>query len=528
MEVIAHSLDLLMFAVACVVLMLGFPVAFSLAGVALIFAVVGWFFGAFEMSFLSALPQRIFGTMTNETLVAVPLFVFMGVVLERSKVAEELLDTMGRMLGSVNGGLGIAVSIVGALLAASTGIVGATVVTMGLLSLPSMLKRGYSAELACGSIAAAGTLGQIIPPSIVLVILGDQLSNAYQKAQLDMGIFSPDPISVGDLFAGALIPGLMLVGFYIIYQIIIATVKPSVAPSIPEDEREPVTVTEVFHALLPPLVLILAVLGSILGGVATPTEAAAVGAVGAILLAGYRLDEARGRTIIAAAVALVIALILSEFMDLRIARDNISTIDMAAIILAAICVGVLGLGILSALIRTYRNGILRTVMVGTTEVTTMVFLILIGASLFSLVFRGLGGEEMIQEALSGMPGGAIGAMLAVMLLMFFLGFFLDFLEIVFVVVPMVAPVLLQMEMPNGETMSPIWLGIMMAVNLQTSFLTPPFGFALFYLRGVAPASVRTGQIYRGIIPFVFIQIFSLLILWYFPELTTWLPHLIYR
>ena len=238
MEAIAHSLDLMMFAAACVVLMLGFPVAFSLAGVALIFALIGWGFGAFEMSFLSALPQRIFGTMTNETLVAVPLFVFMGVVLERSKVAEELLDTMGRMLGSVNGGLGIAVSIVGALLAASTGIVGATVVTMGLLSLPSMLKRGYSAELACGSIAAAGTLGQIIPPSIVLVILGDQLSNAYQKAQLDMGIFSPDPISVGDLFAGALIPGLMLVGFYIIYQIIIATVKPSVAPSIPKEERE--------------------------------------------------------------------------------------------------------------------------------------------------------------------------------------------------------------------------------------------------------------------------------------------------
>ncbi|WP_316860704.1 TRAP transporter large permease subunit [uncultured Cohaesibacter sp.] len=528
MEFIAHSLDLAMFGVACVVLMLGFPVAFSLAGVALAFALIGWSMGAFEMSFLSALPQRIFGTMTNETLVAAPLFVFMGVMLERSKVAEELLDTMGRLLGSINGGMGIAVSIVGALLAASTGIVGATVVTMGLLSLPSMLKRGYSPELACGSIAAAGTLGQIIPPSIVLVILGDQLSNAYQKAQLDMGIFSPDTISVGDLFAGALIPGLMLVGFYILYQIIVATLKPSVAPSIPKDERVKVTTTEIFHALLPPLILILAVLGSILGGVATPTEAAAVGAIGAILLAGYRLDEKHSISITSAAVALVIALILSEFMDLRIARDQIDTKDMIAIVIAALCVVVLGWGIVTAVVRTYRNGILRTVMEGTTEVTTMVFLILIGASLFSLVFRGLGGEEMIQAALSNIPGGAIGAMIAVMLLMFFLGFFLDFLEIVFVVVPMVAPVLLQMEMPNGEPMSPIWLGIMMAVNLQTSFLTPPFGFALFYLRGVAPASVKTGQIYRGIIPFVFIQVLALIILWYVPNMATWLPHLIYR
>nr|WP_321443513.1 TRAP transporter large permease subunit [uncultured Cohaesibacter sp.] len=527
MEAFAHILDLLMFGVACVVLMFGFPVAFTLAGVALAFALIGWMAGAFDVSFLSALPQRIFGTMSNEVLIAVPLFVFMGVTLERSKVAEELLDTMGRLMGSVHGGLGIAVSIVGALLAASTGIVGATVVTMGLLSLPTMLKRGYSPELACGSIAAAGTLGQIIPPSIVLVILGDQLSNAYQKAQLEMGIFSPETVSVGDLFAGALLPGLMLVGFYIIYQVVVAILKPSSAPSIPKAENPGVTGKEILHALVPPIVLILAVLGSILGGIATPTEAAAVGAVGAVLLAGYRLDEDHSWPIFLAAVALVAVLVLTANVDLRVARDVISTSDQIAIYAAAFFVLVLMLGIVTAIIRLIKTGVLKPVMEGTTQVTSMVFVILIGASLFSLVFRGLGGEEMIQETLSGIPGGAVGAMIAVMLLMFFLGFFLDFLEIVFVVVPMVAPVLLQLEMPNGEPMSPVWLGIMMAVNLQTSFLTPPFGFALFYLRGVAPPTVRTSQIYRGIIPFVFIQILALVLLWYLPALATWLPTMIY-
>ena len=527
MEILAHSLDLAMFAAACIVLMLGFPVAFTLAGVALAFALIGWLVGVFDMSFLSALPQRIFGTMTNEVLIAVPLFVFMGVTLERSKVAEELLDTMGRLMGSVHGGLGIAVSLVGALLAASTGIVGATVVTMGLLSLPTMLKRGYSPELACGSIAAAGTLGQIIPPSIVLVILGDQLSNAYQKAQLEMGIFSPDTVSVGDLFAGALLPGLMLVGFYILYQVVIAILRPEAAPSIPKDENPGVTAREVFHALLPPILLILAVLGSILGGVATPTEAAAVGAVGAILLAGYRLDETHSWSIFLAGIALLIMLVLTSTMDLRVARDEIPQEDQIAIYAAGICTVLLIWGMLTAVLRLYREKVLVLVMEGTTQVTSMVFVILIGASLFSLVFRGLGGEEMIQAALSDIPGGAIGAMIAVMLLMFFLGFFLDFLEIVFVVVPMVAPVLLQMEMPNGDPMSPVWLGIMMAVNLQTSFLTPPFGFALFYLRGVAPPSVRTSQIYRGIIPFVIIQLLALILLWYLPDLATWLPHVIY-
>ncbi len=527
MEGFAHTLDLLMFVAACVVLMAGYPVAFTLGGVALVFGFLGYVLGVFDFSFFLAFPQRIFGTMTNEVLIAVPLFVFMGVMLERSRVAEELLETMGRLFGKMRGGLGISVSIVGALLAASTGIVGATVVTMGLLSLPTMLRYGYSPRLATGSIAAAGTLGQIIPPSIVLVILGDQLSNAYQKAQLDMGIFSPETVSVGDLFAGALIPGLVLVGMYMLYQVLTAIIRPESSPAMPEAEAGDVGLGKALHALVPPVVLIVAVLGSILAGVATPTEAAAVGAVGAILLAGYRTDESRPWPVYIAGLSLIGVLVLTSFMDLRVARTEIPAADMIGIWgAAALCLGV-GYGLLVSMIRVLRGDVLIPVMRTTTQITSMVFVILIGAALFSLVFRGLGGEEMVHEVLHGMPGGALGAMIAVMLLMFVLGFFLDFLEIVFVVVPLVAPILLTLEMPDGSTMSPVWLGIMMAVNLQTSFLTPPFGFALFYLRGVAPPSVRTMDIYRGIIPFVIIQVIALVVLWYVPALATWLPTIVY-
>jgi tripartite ATP-independent transporter DctM subunit len=523
----AHTLDILMFVAVCVVLMAGYPVAFTLSGVALVFGVIGYMAGVFDLSFFLAFPQRIFGTMTNEVLVAVPLFVFMGVMLERSRVAEELLETMGRLFGKMRGGLGISVTIVGMLLAASTGIVGATVVTMGLLSLPTMLRYGYSPKLATGAIAASGTLGQIIPPSIVLVILGDQLSNAYQKAQLDMGIFSPDTVSVGDLFAGALIPGLVLVGMYMIYQIAMAIFRPKSSPAMPAAEAGEVSLGKILHALLPPILLIVAVLGSILAGIATPTEAAAVGALGAILLAGYRLDETRPWPVYIAGLSLIGVLILTGYMDLRTARTEIPTADMAGIVLAAVfCLG-LTYGLVISLSRVLRGNVLVPVMQTTTQITSMVFVILIGAALFSLVFRGLGGEEMVHAVLTGMPGGALGAMIAVMLLMFFLGFFLDFLEIVFVVVPLVAPILLTLEMPDGGTMSPVWLGIMMAINLQTSFLTPPFGFALFYLRGVAPASVSTMDIYRGIIPFVFIQLIALVVLWYLPSLATWLPTLVY-
>lgn len=525
-----QSLDIAMFAVACIALMAGFPVAFTLAGVALAFALIGCSFGASIT--LGALPLRIFGVMSNEVLIAVPLFIFMGVMLERSKVAEDLLENMGRLFGSRRGGLAIAVTIVGALLAASTGIVGATVVTMGLMSLPTMLKHGYSPRLACGAIAASGTLGQIIPPSIVLVILGDQLSNAYQKAQLEAGNFAPDTVSVGDLFAGALLPGLMLVGLYIAYLSVTAMLRPKDAPALPRQDGETIDLTQMALALAPPIVLIIAVLGSILGGIATPTEAASVGAVGALLLAALRREGPgtslrKAAPILLAAGAIVALLILTSAMDLRVARDEIPFLDKAGIILAILLCAVIGWGLVVALARTYRNAVLTEVTQATTRITAMVFVIVIGASFFSLVFRDLGGEELVQSALSDLPGGTMGAVLAVMALMFVLGFFLDFLEICFVVVPLVAPVLLQMEMPDGSPMSPVWLAIMMAVNLQTSFLTPPFGFALFYLRGVAPSSVRTSDIYRGIVPFVAIQLAALALLWFWPTLATWLPKVIY-
>lgn len=537
-----------MFGTACLCLMAGFPVAFTLSGVSLAIALVANSFGVFDMSLFGALPSRIYGNaMTNEVLIAVPLFVLMGVMLERSKVAEELLDTMAQLFGSLRGGLGISVTIVGALLAASTGIVGATVVTMGLLSLPTMLRRGYNPSLACGSICASGTLGQIIPPSIVLVILGDQISNAYSDAQRIIGNWSPDPVSVGDLFAGALIPGLMLVGMYITYQLLVAFFIPSSSPPVPRDEivlGGPSFVSKVMHALVPPVALIIAVLGSILAGIATPTEAAAVGAIGATLLAGLRvqelgmlddvqtsgqsligktLDDGTKRPVIVAALSLAIMLVLQGFFDLRIARNEIGSGDMFGIVIAAICCVGLAWGLLVSLGRVWATSILSPVMRTTMEISSMVFVILIGAAVFSLVFRGLGGDDYVHEFLDNIPGGKAGpyAILIVMLVMFFLGFFLDFIEITFVVVPIVAPVLLQSDI------SPVWLGVMMAMNLQTSFLTPPFGFALFYLRGVAPDSITTMHIYKGVAPFVVIQIIALLLLAQFPELATWLPKIVF-
>jgi tripartite ATP-independent transporter DctM subunit len=451
-------ISLIMFAAVVVVLLAGYPVAFCLGGVALIFALGGIAAGAFDPAFLQTMPNRLFGIMSNETLLAVPLFVFMGITLERARIAEKLLDSLSALFGSLRGGLGISVMVVGMLLAASTGIVGATVVTMGLLSLPTMLRRGYSPQIATGSICAAGTLGQIIPPSIVLVLLGDVLSSAYSQAQLAQGIFSPDTVSVGDLFAGALIPGLLLVGLYIVYLVAVAVFRPEAMPAMPQD-GEPTDWLALLAALAPPLLLILAVLGSIIGGFATPTEAAGVGAVGALLLAAIRGALTFGR--------------------------------------------------------------LREVMESTIRVSSMVFLILIGASLFSLVFRGYGGDRLVQDVLTSLPGGTFGAVLSVMVLMFLLGFVLDFIEITFVVVPIVGPILLMMGV------DPVWLGVMIAINLQTSFLTPPFGFALFYLRGVAPDSVATGDIYRGVIPFVAIQIIALAIVASWQDLATWLPEVVY-
>ena len=449
----------LLFLTVIVILLAGFPVAFTLGGTALLFAAAGVIGGSFNEALLSGLPNRIFGIMTNETLVAVPLFVFMGVTLERARIAEDLLETLSGLFGSLRGGLGISVTLVGMLLAASTGIVGATVVTMGLLSLPTMLKRGYSPEIAAGTICASGTLGQIIPPSIILVMLGDVMTTAYQQAQLDMGIFSPKTVSVGDLFAGALIPGLLLVLLYVLYILGVAFFKPEIMPAHERDPDEVVSLGRVLRALLPPLLLIFAVLGSILGGYATPTEAAGVGGMGALLMALARRQMSLER--------------------------------------------------------------LREVMRSTLRISSMVFLILIGASIFSLVFRGYGGDDGVHAVLASLPGGVVGAVVVVMLVMFLLGFVLDFIEITFVVVPIVGPVLLAMGL------DPVWLGIMIAINLQTSFLTPPFGFALFYLRGVAPAGVSTAQIYRGAIPFVAIQLLALLLIAAFPELVTWLPSKIY-
>lgn len=449
-------ISLLMFLAVCLVLLLGYPVAYSLAGTALIFAGIGNFFNVFDTSYLQAVPSRLFGIVSNQTLIAVPLFVFMGVMLEKSRVAENLLLAMEQVLSKLKSGLAVSVVLVGMLLAASTGIVGATVVTMGLLSLPTMLKKGYSPSFACGAICATGTLGQIIPPSIALVLLGDVLSSAFQQAQLNMGIFSPRSVSVGDLFVGALVPGFLLVAMYLLYVLVFAERHIKSLPQ--ENDQIPISIGYLFTALIPPLLLIFTVLGSILAGFATPTEAAGVGAAGALVLA-----------------------LFNQQLNLQKLKD---------------------------------------VMMSTTKVTSMVFLILIGASIFSLVFRGFGGEELIEKLFASLPGGVFAAVLLVMVVIFLLGFILDFIEITFVVVPLVAPVLLAMGV------DPIWLGIMIAINLQTSFLTPPFGFALFYLRGVAPPEVNTSHIYRGVAPFILIQLVLLACLAIWPNLVTWLPSLL--
>ncbi len=449
-------LPLLMFVAVCLCLMMGYSVAFTLAGTALICAGLGIISGHFDANLLRAFPDRMFGTMNNYTLVAVPLFVLMGIMLERSQLAEDLLNNMSRLCGRLPAGMGISVVIVGMLLAACTGIVGATVVTMGLMSLPAMLKRGYSPELATGTICATGTLGQIIPPSIALVLLGDILSSAYQQAQLQMGVFNPQPVSVGDLFVGAIVPGVLLVLLYIGYLLFTSLRRPDLAPKgQDESDLESPSTSELLASLAPPILLIMLVLGSIISGAATPTEAAGVGALGATLLA-WRKGQ--------------------------LSRAKLADIGRS-----------------------------------TTTVTAMVFTILIGASLFSLVFRGFGGEEMITGFFNDLPGGVLSATLIVMVVIFLLGFILDFIEITFVVVPIVGPVLLAMGL------DPIWLGIMIALNLQTSFLTPPFGFALFYLRGVAPDTIPTSAIYRGVAPFIVIQLALMLTLAVWPQLVTWLP-----
>ena len=462
---LAETLAVLMVVAVCVVLLAGYPVALTLGGVSLAFAVIGHFAGVMNFALLGALPQRMFGVMTNEVLLAIPLFIFMGVMLERSRIAEDLLETMGRLFGSLTGGLAIAVTIVGVLLAAAKGIVGATTVTMGLIVLPAMLRHGYDPRLAAGTVAATATLAQIFPPATVLVLLGDQMSNAYQAAQLSQGIFAPQSLTVADLFAGAIVPAFALVALYLLYLIGVATFFPQTSPAMPPDPAALhgfALARRLAQVLVAPILLILAVLGSILAGIATPTEAASVGAVGAILLAAAKLPG-------------------------------------------------FGLG-----------HVLAPVASRTTQITCMIFAILIGATMFSLVFRGLGGDDMVHRALGELPGGAGGAILAVMVAMFLLGFVMDAFEIIFVVVPIVAPALL--KLPGVD---PVWLGIMMAMNLQTSYMHPPLGPTLFFLRGVAPPEITTRHIYVGIIPFVLIQLLALAVLWFAPGLATWLPHKLY-
>ncbi|MEY8826853.1 TRAP transporter large permease subunit [Sedimentitalea sp. XS_ASV28] len=458
---IGEILAALMFFGVIGFLLLGFPVAFTLAGVSLLFGAVGMWFGVFDPSNFGSLPNRYIGFMTNEVLVAVPLFIFMGVMLERSQIAEQLLMTMGKLFGNLRGGLGFSVILVGAMLAASTGVVGATVVTMGLISLPAMLRAGYDPKLATGVICASGTLGQIVPPSTVLIFMGDMLSGINSQVQMAKGNFAPVPVSVGDLFAGALLPGLMLVGLYLAWVFFKAVSDPASCPAtpVPEGERAHLG-REVLVALVPPMLLILAVLGSILGGIATPTEAASVGAVGAMILAAFRW---------------------------RLSFE-----------------------------------VLKSTVISTATITSMVFVILLGASVFSVVFRMMGGDDLVHEFLQNLPGGKLAAVAMVMVIMFFLGFILDTFEIIFIVIPITAPVLLALDV------DPVWLGVIVGVNLQTSFLTPPFGFALFYLRGVAPADMPTSAIYKGIFPFVGLQVVAIALLFAFPQIVTWLPNMIAR
>ena len=452
-------LAIVMFLTTLGLLLFGFPVAFTLAGSALLFGFLGDALEVFNFRMMGFFPQRIFGTMINEPLVAVPLFIFMGIMLEKTKIAAGLLQSIGELFGSTKGGLGIGVVIVGMLLAASTGIVGATVVTMGMLSLPSMIKAGYDQKIATGTICAAGTLGQIIPPSIVLVLLATILQGANEEAAMIKGDLAPDPVTAIDLFAGALLPGLMLVVMFIIFIYFYARIFPNSCPPIQTVKSRSEIYKEAFKSIFPPLILIVLVLGSILMGVATPTESASVGAVGAAIIAFTKGEL------------------------------------------------------------TFQN--LKDVSLNTVKLSSFVFVILIGASMFSLVFRGFNGDAMIEHFLGSLPGGLFTALLIVMIAIFFLGFFLDYIEIIFVIVPLVGPILIA----NGA--DPLWLGILISLNLQTSFLTPPFGFSLFFLRGVAPNEIQTRNMYKGVMPFIGIQVLAIIIVALFPSIATWLPNLMF-
>ena len=552
MELFFLAVLVLMMAAA---LAMGFPVAFALPGSAILTiglaSLAGYVFTGDVSSFFAqdGPIQWLTAGVTNfrgvyweverDTLIAIPLFVFMGIMLQRSKIAEDLLVTMAQLFGPVPGGLGISVVVVGALLAATTGIVGATVVAMGLISLPAMLRNNYSQSLATGTISASGTLGQIIPPSIVLIILADQLSNATDQAstirksayKAATGEFSfPSEFdivstSAGDMFLGALIPGMILVGLYVVYILTVALLRPKSAPAVHfEGSYDRRFAGRVLLVLVPPLALILAVLGSIIGGIATVNQAGAIGAVGAMIMAGYRLAEGRRHTYTPAILAIgsiaAIFVLLSTF-NLNI-KNTQSASDSLGIVLAAIAVTVLLFSVAWSGWRVMKiDDTLRGVMVETAKTTSLVFIILLGAAMLTAAFRGFGGEDLVREFLTGLPGGFWGQFVVVMAVIFILGFFLDFIEIAVVVVPIVSPILLA---DPGANITAVWLGVMIGVNIQTSFLTPPFGFALFYLRGVAPPSVRTIEMYKGVVPFIALQLLALVIVGAFPPLVNYLPN----
>ena len=511
-------LDLLMLAALIVCILLGFPVSFSISGTAIAFAFLGWATGALDLTLLGALGQRVYGVLTNTVLIAIPLFVMMGVVLEKSRIAEELLETMGRLFGGLRGGLGVSVSLVGALLAASTAS-SAHGDRVGLIALPTMLRAGYDARLASGIVCTSGTLGQIIPPSTLLIILSDVMSNAYQQAQFEQGKFTVETISVGQIFAGALLPGLLLVAVYIVYVLARAFLVPGDAPPLTQGVARP-SLAEIGRAIVPPIMLIVAVLGAILGGIATPTEAASVGAVGAILMGGARQGMS-AKIVIAAAGALILLAIAAGVAPVRLQRSDVTLVGwVQGAFYAALALGGIA-AIIASLRRLHSAGLLKPAMTSTMTVTAMIFATILTASIFSLVFIGLGGEERIEQILTAMPGGPTGALIFSMAMIFVLGFFLDFVEITVILLPLITAALILM----GH--DPYWLAILIGINLQTSFLTPPFGFSLFYLRGAAPPEVTTGQIYAGVAPFILLQLIAITIVWLAPPIATWLPALIF-
>ncbi len=512
-------LDLIMFAVLMVAILSGFPVSFAIAGVAVAFAYLGWVLGVMDVSLLGALGQRAFGLITNTVLIAIPVFVLMGAILEKSRIAEDLLDTMGRSFGQLRGGLGISVVLVGALLAASTGIVGATVIAMGMIALPTMLRAGYNPTVASGIVCTAGTLGQIIPPSTLLIILADVMSNAYQQAQYEQGKFSVEALSVGQFFAAAIIPGLLLVLLYLLYILIRGALRPGDMPPADIGLAKP-NRHELMAAVVPPVLLIFAVLGAILGGVATPTEAASVGAIGALLMAGRKIGI-NPKLILFGAAALIVLGIMAGVFPVRLQRNDNGLFEwgLGAVYMLLALGGLVAVGL--ALRAAIRERVIHDALNSTLTMTAMIFATILAAGFFSLVFIGLGGEERVAHILENLPGGPSGALLFVMIFVFVLGFFLDFVEISVIVLPLVAPSLILM----GH--DPIWLGVLLAINLQTSFLTPPFGFSLFYLRAAAPKEIRTEQIYQGVAPFIGLQAIGILLVWAVPSLATWLPRALF-